>query len=215
MIRHLMVFAGLTATLVGLQSAGAQSPSGQSGPSAHIVQMVNLVATVDKTIDTKKAKAGDPFTAKVNTPGKLDDGTDVPVGSILEGHVDSVMPSENKGDSTLTVTIDKLAIKSGKEVPIKATITRVESTSQDSGDDKPYSDPSSYRVASIPSTKPASMQDPNAPKGVHAVPDLTLKSSPHDSTSGTFTYAKKNLKMNNSFQLQVSVASAPPGVKIQ
>jgi hypothetical protein len=215
MFKHRIVFAAFVAAFVGVHPAGAQSSSVQSAPSAHLVQMVNLVANVDKTVDTKKAKAGDPFTAKVVTGGKLDDGTDVPAGSILEGHVDSVTPSENKGDSVLMVTIDKLAIKNGKEVPVKATITRVESTSPDSGDDKGYSDPSSYRVASIPSTKPASMQDPNAPKGPHAVPDLTVKSSPHEATSGTFTYAKKNLKMNNTFQLQVSVASAPPGVKIQ
>ena len=209
------IAAAFTATFVGLHSAGGQSSSVQSPPSAHIVQMVNLVTTVDKTVDTKKARAGDPFTARVATAGKLDDSTDVPAGSILEGHVDSVTPSENKGDSVLTVTIDKLAIKNGKEVPVKATITRVDSTSPDSGDDKGYSEPSAYRVTSIPSTKPASMQDPNAPKMPRAVPDLTLKSSPHDATSGTFTYAKKNLRLNSSFQLQVSVAAAPPGVRIQ
>ena len=149
------IAAAFTATFVGLHSAGAQSSSVQSPPSAHIVQMVNLVTTVDKTVDTKKARAGDPFTARVATAGKLDDSTDVPAGSILEGHVDSVTPSENKGDSVLTVTIDKLAIKNGKEVPVKATITRVDSTSPDSGDDKGYSEPSAYRVTSIPSTKPA------------------------------------------------------------
>ena len=59
------------------------------------------------------------------------------------------------------------------------------------------------------------MQDPNGPKAPHSVPDLTLTSSAHDAASGTFTYAKKNLHMNSSFQLQVSVAAAPPGVKIQ
>lgn len=215
MLKQRMMWALIAAAFLGVNYAGAQASNAGPGAPPHIVQMVNLVATVDKTVDTKKAKAGDPFNAKVTAGSKLDDGTDVPAGSFLEGHIDSVTPSENKGDSVLTVTFDKLAIKNGTEVPIKATITRVESTSQDSGDDKPYSDPSSYRVASIPSTKPASMQDPNAPKGPHAVPDLTLKSSPHDATSGTLTYAKKNLKLTNSFQLQVSVASAPPGVKIQ
>jgi hypothetical protein len=214
MLKQNIVLVALAVGLGGVHSAIAQSTAEGAAP-AHVVQMVNLVANVDKTIDTKKAKAGDPFTAKVTTAGKLDDGSDIPVGSVLEGHVDSVTPSENKGDSVLTVTIDKLAIKGGKEIPIKATITHVASTAQDSGDDKAYSDPSSYRVASIPSTKPASMQDPNAPKGPHSIPDLTLKSSPHDATSGTFTYAKKNLRLGNMVQLQVSVASAPPGVKIQ
>jgi len=212
MLKQKIILVALAGSLIGLPSAVAQSTAEGAAP-AHIVQMVNLVATVDKSIDTKKAKAGDPFDAKVATAGKLDDGTDVPIGSILEGHVDSVTPSEKKGDSVLTVTIDRLAIKNGKEIPVKATITQVASTSDE--DDKGYSDPSSYRAQNIPSTQPASMQDPNAPKAPHAVPDLKLTSSPHDATSGTFTFAKKNLHMNSSFQLQVSVAVAPPGVKIQ
>ena len=212
MLKQKIILVALAGSLIGLPSAVAQSTAEGAAP-AHIVQMVNLVATVDKSIDTKKAKAGDPFDAKVATAGKLDDGTEVPIGSILEGHVDSVTPSEKKGDSVLTVTIDRLAIKNGKEIPVKATITQVASTSDE--DDKGYSDPSSYRAQNIPSTQPASMQDPNAPKAPHAVPDLKLTSSPHDATSGTFTFAKKNLHMNSSFQLQVSVAVAPPGVKIQ
>ena len=214
MLKQKIVLVALAASLSGACSAMAQSTADGAAP-AHVIQMVNLVANVDKSIDTKKAKAGEPFNAKVTTAGKLDDGTDVPVGSVLEGHVDSVTPSENKSDSVLTVTFDKLAVKGGKDLPIKATITHVASIAQDSGDDKAYSDPSSYRVASIPSTKPASMQDPNAPKGPHSIPDLNLTSSPHDATSGTFTYAKKNLRMGNMVQLQVSVAVGAPGVKIQ
>jgi len=211
MLKQKIVLIALGASL-SFYPAIAQSTAAGAGPS-HVIQMVNLVANVDKSIDTKKAKVGDPFNAKVMTAGKLDDGTDVPVGSVLEGHVDSVTPSENKGSSVLTVTIDKLAIKNGKEIPVKATITGVAST--ESNDDKGYSDPSSYQVRSIPATTPSGTQDPNAPKSPHSVPDLNLTSSPHDATSGTFTYAKKNLHMNSSFQLQVSVASAPPGVKIQ
>ena len=212
MLKQKIVLVALAVGLGGVHSAIAQSTAGGAAPS-HTIQMVNLVANVDKTIDSKKAKAGDAFNAKVVTAGKLDDGTDVPVGSILEGHVDSVIPSENKGDSVLTVTIDKLAIKGGTEIPVKATITSVASTESD--DDKGYSDPSSYQVRSIPATRPSDMQDPNAPKAPHAIPGLTLTSSPHDATSGTFTYAKKNLHLANTVRLQVSVATAPPGVKIQ
>jgi hypothetical protein len=212
MLKQKIVLLALVASLGGLYTAVAQSTAAGAAPE-HVIQMVNLVANVDKSIDTKKAKAGDAFTAKVTTAGKLDDGTDVPIGSVLEGHVDSVTPSENKGDSVLTVTIDKLAIKNGKEIPVKATITHVAST--ESEDDKGYSDPSSYQARSIPATRPSDMQDPNAPKAPHSIPGLTFTSSPHDATSGTFTYAKKNLRLGNSVQLQVSVAAAPPGVKIQ
>ena len=123
-------------------------------------------------------------------------------------------PSENKGDSVLTVTIDKLAIKGGTEIPVKATITHVASFAPIT-EGKAYSDPSSYQPQYIPRSRPTDMQDPNAPKGPHSIPDLLLTSSPHDATSGTFTCAKKNLRLANTVQLQVSVASAPSGVKIR
>ena len=128
--------------------------------------------------------------------------------------MDSVAPSENKGNSTLTVTIDKLAIKGGKEIPVKATITHVSSFAPVTKD-RPYSEPSSYQPQYIPRSRPADMQDPNATKGPHSIPDLLLTSSPHDATSGTFTCEKKNLRLAKTVQLQVSVAVVPPGIKIQ
>ena len=212
MLKQTIALMALGANL-SFYPAVAQSTAGGAAPS-HVVQMVNLVANVDKTIHTKKAKAGDPFTAKVTTAGELDDGTNVPAGSVLEGHVDSVTPSENKGDSVLTVTIDKLAIKGGTEIPVKATITHVASFAPIT-EGKAYSDPSSYQRQYIPSSRPTDMQDPNAPKRPHSIPDLLLTSSPRDATSGTFTCAKKNLDLANTVQLQVSVASAPSGMKIQ
>ena len=192
---------------------GAQtSTASQSAPAEQppVITMVNLVANVDKSIDTKKAKTGDPFTAKVTTAGKLHDGTNVPTGSLLEGHIDSVTPSENKGDSILTVTIDKLAIKNGNEIPVKATITHVASLAPVT-EDKAYSDPSSYTRQNIAGSRPASLQDPNAPPSPHSIPGLTLASSPHDAASGTFTQAKGNLHLANTVQLQVSVGIVPPG----
>jgi len=192
---------------------GAQtSTASQSAPAEQppVITMVNLVANVDKSIDTKKAKTGDPFTAKVTTAGKLHDGTNVPTGSLLEGHIDSVTPSENKGDSILTVTIDKLAIKNGNEIPVKATITHVASLAPVT-EDKAYSDPSSYTRQNIAGSRPASLQDPNAPPSPHSIPGLTLASSPHDAASGTFTQAKGNLHLASTVQLQVSVGIVPPG----
>jgi hypothetical protein len=85
MLKQKVVLLALAVSLNGLHFAVAQSNTESAGP-AHIIQMVNLVANVDKSIDTKKAKAGDPFDAKVATTVKLDDGTDVPSGSVLEGH---------------------------------------------------------------------------------------------------------------------------------
>jgi hypothetical protein len=213
MLKQKATLVALAAVLTSASLVGAQSstsPHAGEVPQPQIIAMINLVANVDKSIDTKKAKAGDPFSAKVATGGKLNDGTNVPVGSLLEGHVDSVTPSQNKGDSVLTVTVDKLAIKNGNEIPIKATIIRIDSVAPIT-EDKGYGDPSAYRVQNIPSSRPASLQDPNAPPSPHSIPGLTLASSPHDAASGTFTQAKGNLHLGNTVQLQVSVGVVPPG----
>jgi len=213
MLKQKITFAALAAVLASASFVGAQTsaaPASDSPTSSQVIMMVNLVANVDKGIDTKKAKAGDPFTAKVATGGKLNDGTNVPVGSLLEGHVDSVTPSQNKGDSVLTVTIDKLAVKNGNEIPVKATITRVDSVAPIT-EDKGYGDPSSYQRQNIAGSRPASAQDPNGPPSPHSIPGLTLASSAHDAASGTLTQAKGNLHLANTVQLQVSVGIVPAG----
>jgi len=204
----MLAFALALAPSFAAQTSVANQPG--AGAQPRVIKMVNLVANVDKSIDTRKAKAGDPFTAKVASAEKLNDGTGVPAGSILEGRIDSVTPSENKGDSVLTVTIDKLAIKNGMEIPVKATITHVASVAPIT-EDRPYSEPSSYQVQYIPRSRPTPLQDPNAPRGPHAIAGLTLTSSSNDATSGTFTRAKSNLHLANTVQLQVSVGVVPPG----
>jgi len=83
MLEQKIILGALATSLISVQSAVAQSTA-QGAASAHVIQMVNLIANVDKTIDTKKAKAGDAFSAKVATASKLNDGTDVPVGSVLK-----------------------------------------------------------------------------------------------------------------------------------
>ena len=203
----MLAFALALAPSFASQTTAVNQPGAAAQP--RVIRMVTLVTNVEKSIDTGKAKVGDPFAVKVANPDKLNDGTIVPAGSILEGRIDSVTPSENKGDSILTITIDKLVVKDGNEIPVKATIIHVASLAPIT-EERPYSEPSSYQRQNIAASRPASLQDPNAPKGPHAIPDLTLTSSPNDSTSGTFTQAKKNLHLANTVQLQVSVAVVPP-----
>src|SRR5580698_2079328 len=138
----------LAAILASTLFVAAQPASGSQADSSHVITMVNLPATLEKAIDARKSKVGDPVLAKVTDSAVLNDGTQVPSGSILEGHIDTLTPSENKGDSTLVLTIDKLQVKNGKEIGIKATVTQVASLAADYGADKGPTDPSSYRPGS-------------------------------------------------------------------
>src|SRR5580658_5799138 len=84
MMKHRIAPAVFAVCLAASTIATAQTDDAQS--ASHTIQMVNYTATVEKTIDAKKAKVGDPFTARITTGAKLNDGTDVIPGSILEGH---------------------------------------------------------------------------------------------------------------------------------
>jgi hypothetical protein len=91
-------------------------------PAQRTLQMVKAQAELDKTIDAKKAKQGDPVTAKLVAEVNVPDAQPLPRNTVLEGHVDQVTASDHKSDSTMVVTFDKAKLKSGQEVPIKATI---------------------------------------------------------------------------------------------
>lgn len=191
------------------------------GQNTHppVIQMANLLANMQKTIDAKKAKPGEVFTAKTVTPATLNDGTAIPIGSVLEGHVDSVTPSEHHSDSTLVVTVDTLHLKGGKDIHVKAVIVGVSSLLPVFGgggsmDDQHFDRPS----GSVPSTLPGDhgkLSDTGSSKGPHPVKGLTVASSVRESNSGTFTQKKGNVHLSNENQFEVSLAIIPTGTILE
>lgn len=201
--------------LVSIGFAAAQASS--SGSSGHVVELHNLLANIEKSVDSKKAKTGDPITAKTVTAVTLSDGTAVPVGSVLVGHVDSATPSENKGDSTLVVTFDKLQLKGGKEILVKAVIVNVALVSNVASPmmaTNPNNDTSSsIRPKSTGDLeRPGSGSGPAGQPGTTAPEGLTVKGSSSESTSGTFTQVKRNVHLSNATQLQVALAAVQGSV---
>jgi hypothetical protein len=81
---------------------------------------------VEKTLDSSKLKDGD--TVELETAGsfKLPDGTLVPKGSKLMGHVvASKARSRGDSDSELSIMLDKLNIAGGKQLSIKGAVQAV------------------------------------------------------------------------------------------
>jgi hypothetical protein len=111
----------------------------------------------------------------------------------------------------LVLTIDKLKVKNGNEIGIKATVTQIESLVPAFGQDKSAPDPSEIRPGSLGNRGEGNSSTPDA----HAIEGLTLSGTTHDATSATFTQAKKNVHLPDGALLMVSVAAVPPGVKIQ
>lgn len=207
--RFLGVSVFVITFLAGVQVCAAQERETRA------VQMVNVTTQLEKTIDAKKSKAGDPVTAKVTVGTTLNDGTNVPSGSILSGHIDSVVPAEKRGsDSNVVLTFDKLAVKNGKEIPVKAVVVQIASFADKFGQEQANNDPDANRGTHSTVGAPgaeviAHPQDNSNAMGLHPVAGLTLSGSANDSSSATLTQAKKNLHLTNATQMVVSVAVLP------
>ncbi|MGC2162899.1 MAG: hypothetical protein WA634_13370 [Silvibacterium sp.] len=216
MLERRATSALLIPILVTTLFAGARSAcAAQAGKSAstRVIQMVNITVQFEKTIDAKKNTTGDPVTGKTTTEATLSDGTKVPTGSVLMGHINSIAPSEHKGDSTLVFTFDKLAIKDGKEIPIKAVVVRVASFASTFGEEQANNDPEANRPAADSLGQPSSggvIDHPGTDStGSHPISGLTLSGSANDATSATLTQAKKNIHLTDNTQLIVSIAAMP------
>lgn len=247
-VRHVLA-AGAGATLIVIAGAplrAQRQDAGQANPAQpqHTIQMVEAPAQLDKTLDAKKAKQGDAVTAKLEQGVQIPNAQALPKNTVLEGHVDQVQASERKSDSTLTVTFDKAKLKSGQELPIKATIVAVAepvmSQQQASSGGMPSGAPSSMPGpsaspggsapqgggsmgggSSTPAPAPQPMSVPRSGSGSqpsaphNGVPGVTLKSDIHQPSSATFTSSGKNVHVPGGTLMELALTIVPPGVRLQ
>ncbi|HET7349033.1 MAG TPA: hypothetical protein VFJ10_16975 [Acidobacteriaceae bacterium] len=104
----------------------ADNSANTAQPQTRTLQMVPAKAELQKTLDAKKAKQGEPVTAKLSDDVQIPNAQTLPKNTVLEGHVDQTEVSQDKhGTSSVTVTFDKAKLKTGQEVPIKATVVAI------------------------------------------------------------------------------------------
>jgi hypothetical protein len=116
------------------QSSGAQTSAAtgeygaataQAGPPPTI-QATRISAELARKIDSKDAKVGDEVVAKTTAEAQLSDGTKLPRGSKLVGHVTDVQAkSHDNHDSHLTFAFDHAVLKDGHEVQILAMMRSI------------------------------------------------------------------------------------------
>jgi hypothetical protein len=118
-----VLFSGIS---LAQNSSPQQSGTNQPGAAGSaFAPGTELRAELDKTVDAKKVKPGDPVHAK--TMDELKSGTEVvaPRGARIIGHVVAANPHEKDTPSRLEIAFDKLELGNGSEVPMKATIQAV------------------------------------------------------------------------------------------
>jgi len=115
----------------GAQTTAATSEYGtataQAGPtSASTIQATRISAELAKKIDAKDAKVGDEVVAKTTSEARLADGTKLPKGSKLVGHVTDVQAkSHDNHDSHVAFAFDHAVLKDGHEVPVQTMMRSI------------------------------------------------------------------------------------------
>ncbi len=111
--------------------ATQQSPSSSSmSPEATTAPMSPVNGELVSKLDSKTAKNGDSVVVQTKTSIKTPDGTEIPKGSKLVGHVIAAQPSQPGQNSQLALQFDRVELKGGKTMPVH---TQIQSISQPGG----------------------------------------------------------------------------------
>ena len=110
-----------------LTAGGGHANAGASGSGAGYAEMRPVTGELENKLDSKTAKAGDPVVLKTNEKMKTADGTVIPKGSRLLGHVTEVEAHE-KGHaaSRMGLEFDRAELKGGQGMAIHSMIESVQ-----------------------------------------------------------------------------------------
>jgi hypothetical protein len=206
----------LFAASLCLGQTAAQTPTQAATPNA--IGHGSFPVKVTKTLDSSKLKEGDAVELETAGSFKLPDGTLVPKGSKLTGHITSAK-ARSKGDSQsqLTVVFDKLNVANGKQLAVKGVVQAVfpppdevdpgvpgSSAHQGSSAVTPappspdYHPTSGIKIGSNTDSKgPQPTVDPKS-VGVHGFDNLDLE-------DGVLSSKGKNVKLGGGVRLIVRV----------
>ena len=114
--------------------AAQQSPSGTesaipnsaaANPAASAVEMSPINGELVSKLDSKTAKTGDSVLVQTKAPAKISDGTEIPKGSKLVGHVIGAQPSGAGENSQVALLFDHIELKGGQSLPIHSQIQSI------------------------------------------------------------------------------------------
>lgn len=107
-----------------------------------------VYAELKTALDTKTAKVDEPISAKLRQSVKLTDGTELPKGALITGHVTAVKDGEG---ASLTLVFDK-AVDGDNTRSISVVIRRLDEApvnSQDTDDDSRAIKPTGPTVSKL------------------------------------------------------------------
>jgi hypothetical protein len=190
------------------------------------------VARLEKKVDAKNAKVGDPVTAKLMNAIPCEDGTTLPKDGLLSGHVVEVQPSQNKGDSKLVLLFDQIVVKGKAPIAVKVTLLGLipppvlgpDTTTGNRATDQEgvpaaqgglRNGPAGASTPAAQTRAPQSLPNGSPKPDYSAVPGVTLTGTIQDPNSGTLTSTGKNAKLEMWTELQIAIIPVPPNAVIK
>jgi hypothetical protein len=125
-------------------SAAAQPNSAPPTPTAAPVEMSPVSGELVDKLDSKTAKAGDSIAIKTQSTVKTADGTEIPKGSKLVGHVTGVKASgQGNENSQVALQFDRAELKGGQTMAIRSELQSLSPAGSEIAQDTSANAPSS------------------------------------------------------------------------
>jgi hypothetical protein len=216
-----------TSVVLGMFAAlpilGQTAPAASSAP----VSTSHVQAQLLTGVKAAKAKANDPVRAQTMTPLALADGSVIPVGSTLTGHVVKVVPDSPDGHtSSIAITFESVELKKHQTVPLKLSIAsamaafagagnntyQTASRSANGVTDSHALDGHAYTAkddsTNIETSGGGTPGKTTAAQAgsVIGLPGVTLVFDDGPNALSTFVSAKKNLQLDSGLQIILVVA---------
>ncbi len=217
----------LLGMLAALPLLAQTAPAASSVPAS----TTHVQAQLLNTVKAAKAKVNDPVRAQTMTPLTLADGTVIPVGSTLSGHVLKVeSDSADRHMSSIAITFESVELKKHQTLPLKLAIasamaaapaaagmgdniSKTATRSADGVADSHALNGHAYGVQDDSTGLVTSGGGGTPGKGTAAqsgsvigLPGVTLVFDDGPNAMSTFLSEKKNLQLDSGVQLMLVVA---------
>ena len=107
----------------GSESASPNSPA--ATPEAPAIELSPVKVELVSKLDSKTAKSGDSVVVQTKASVKTADGTEIPKGSKLVGHVLGAKASEAGENSQVALQFDHFELKGGQNLPVHSQIQSI------------------------------------------------------------------------------------------
>ena len=106
--------------------ASQMPPSSQAtSQEAPAIELSPVKGELVSKLDSKTAKTGDSVVVQTKSAVKTADGTEIPKGSKVMGHVLGVRPSEEGKNAQVALQFDHVELKGGQNMPIHSQIQSI------------------------------------------------------------------------------------------